>query len=216
MKRAAVIWAARTTTAQRLTTGSHALITRIGTRTAAWIRAGRRDDLSGLAAILGCIARTLIVAAGAYVLWRIIRAAPALLWALVPAWCWTAIRAAPRDASEPAPEEPSEEPEQPPGSTPEEVYDATLEWIHQQIAQRNGIHLSELLSHAQAHGLFTGLDLPNFRATLERWHIPVRQQLKVGGRNRPGIHHEDLPPRPTQEASPGPAQEPLPTRSTAA
>ncbi|MFE2112033.1 hypothetical protein ACFXAY_01385 [Streptomyces microflavus] len=216
MKRTAAAWAARTATAQRLTTGSSTLITRIGTRTAAWIRAGRRDDLTGLAAVLGCIARALIVAAGAYVLWRIIRAAPALLWALVPAWCWAALRAAPRTAAEHPPQEAPEEPEEAPGSTPEEVYDAALEWIHQQIAQRNGIHLSELLSHAQAHGLFAGLDLPNFRATLERWHIPVRQQLKVGGRNRPGIHRDDLPPRPTQGASPGPAQEPLPTGSTAA
>ncbi|MFE9381399.1 hypothetical protein [Streptomyces sp. NPDC006855] len=212
MKRAAVIWAARTATAQRLTVGSHALIARIGHRTAAWIRAGRRDDLTGLAAALGCIARAVLVAAGAYLLWRVIRAAPALLWALVPAWCWAALRTAPRTAAEPAPEEP----EQPPGSTPEEVYDATLEWIHQQIAQRNGIHLFELLSHAQAHGLFAGLDMPNFRATLERWQIPVRQQLKVSGRNRPGIHRDDLPPRPAQRASPGAAQEPLPTRSTAA
>lgn len=216
MKRAAVIWAARTATAQRLATGSSSCLARIGSRTADWIRAGRRDDLTGLAAVLGCIARALIVAAGAYALWRIIRAAPALLWALVPLWCWAALRAAPRTVAEQAPKEVSEEPDQPSGSTPEEVYDATLEWIHQQIAQRNGIHLSELLSHAQAHGLFAGLELPNFRATLERWHIPVRQQLKVGGRNRPGIHRDDLPLRPTPGASPSPVKEHLPTRSTAA
>ncbi|KPL31135.1 hypothetical protein JI76_18215 [Streptomyces anulatus] len=202
--------------ARRLVDGARILTRRQARRIAAWIRAGRRDDLTGLAAALGCIARALIVAAGAYLLWRVIRAAPALLWVLVPAWCWAALRAAPRTATEHPPEEAPEEPEQSPGSTPEEVYDATLEWIHQQIAQRNGIHLSELLSHAQAHGLFAGLDLPNFRATLERWHIPVRQQLKVGGRNRPGIHREDLPPRPARGASPGPAQEPLPTRPTAA
>lgn len=116
MKRTAAAWAARTATAQRLTTGSSTLITRIGTRTAAWIRAGRRDDLTGLAAVLGCIARALIVAAGAYVLWRIIRAAPALLWALVPAWCWAALRAAPQTAAEHPSEEAPEEPEPDPAT----------------------------------------------------------------------------------------------------
>lgn len=199
--------------ARHLADGSGILTRRLADRAAAWIRKGRRDDLTGLAAILGCILRALLALLGLYLLWRLIRAFPNLLWLIVPLWCWRAIRAVPRAAHEAAPSEPSAEE---PIASHDEVHDATLEWIHQQIAHRNGIHLSELLAHAQAHGLFAGLDLPNFRATLERWQIPVRQQLKVGGRNRPGIHRDDLPPRPVPEASPGPAQEDLPTRATAA
>lgn len=91
-------------------------------------------------------------------------------------------------------EEPGEpELEEPRESDPEEVYAATLEWICAQISDRNGIHISDLLNHAHAHGLHTDLDVPAFRAVLERWGFPIRQQLKVGGRNRPGIHRDDLP-----------------------
>ncbi|MER5688603.1 hypothetical protein [Streptomyces sp. NPDC002205] len=93
-----------------------------------------------------------------------------------------------RDAPEPA--EPDDD--QPPAATAEEVYAATIDWIRNQIADSNGVHLSDLLAHAHAHGLHTDLEVGAFRAVLERWGIPVRQQLKVGGRNRPGIHRIDL------------------------
>ncbi|MFE7754306.1 hypothetical protein [Streptomyces sp. NPDC057429] len=205
----------KTTAAQRhartLTAGQRILIRRLADRAAAWVRAGRRDDLDGLAAILGCALRLVLLTAGAYGVWLLVRRWPGVLWAAVPVWCWAAVRALPKGARIA-----EEKPEPGSPSSPDLVYDATLDWIHQQIAQRNGVHLSDLLSHAQAHGMFTDLDVPNFRATLERWHIPVRQQLKVGGRNRPGIHRDDLPPRPAPGVSPGSAQEPLPTRSTAA
>ncbi|MEU8834870.1 hypothetical protein [Streptomyces sp900116325] len=112
-----------------------------------------------------------------------------------------------RDASEHA--EPVDD--QPPTATPEEVYAATIDWIRSRIADSNGVHLADLLAHAHAHGLHTDLDVGAFRAVLERWGIPVRQQLKVGGRNRPGIHRIDLPIR--QPADPAPLKSAEPSTS---
>ncbi|MEU4920199.1 hypothetical protein AB0G29_12670 [Streptomyces parvus] len=202
MKRAAAAWAARTATAQRLATGSHALIARIGSRTADWIRAGRRDDLTGLAAALGCIARALLVAAGAYLLWRIIRAAPALLWALVPVWCWAALRAAPRTAAGPAPEEAPEEAEPDPR-------DAVLRLLYEALGDRPSMYLSDLLQHLQEQGHGQGWKVADLRARLEALGIPVEQRLRTGGRGASrGVVKEQLPPLPDlgpQEASPAPS-----------
>ncbi|MET7412497.1 hypothetical protein [Streptomyces rubiginosohelvolus] len=199
MKRPAAAWAARTATAQRLATGSHTLITRIGARTADWIRAGRRDDLTGLAAALGCIARALLVAAGAYLLWRIIRAAPALLWALVPVWCWAALRAAPRSAAEPVSEEAPEEPEPDPR-------DAVLRLLYEALGDRPSMYLSDLLHHLQEQGHGKGWSVADLRARLEALRIPVEMRLKTGGRNASrGVVKAQLPPLPghtPQEASP--------------
>ncbi|MEV7112356.1 hypothetical protein [Streptomyces anulatus] len=205
MKRAAVIWAARTVTAQRLAAGSSILVGRIGTRTAAWIRAGRREDLTGLAAALGCIARALLVAAGAYLLWRVIRAAPALLWALVPAWCWAALRAAPRTAAGPAPEEAPEAPEPDPR-------DAVLRLLYEALGERPSMYLSDLLQHLQKGGHGTGWSVADLRARLEALGIPVEMRLKTGGRNASrGVVKEQLPPL----SQPAP-QEASPASSTAA
>ncbi|MEV7491433.1 hypothetical protein AB0O08_11830 [Streptomyces anulatus] len=185
--------------ARRLVDGARILTRRQARRIAAWIRAGRRDDLTGLAAALGCIARALIVAAGAYLLWRIIRAAPALLWALVPAWCWAALRAAPRTAAEPAPKEASEEPEPDPR-------EAVLRLLYEALGDRPAMYLSDLLQHLQKEGHGTGWSVADLRARLEALGIPVEMRLKTGGRNASrGVVKEQLPPLPDpvpQEASP--------------
>ncbi|MFE3471178.1 hypothetical protein ACFXOI_05740 [Streptomyces bacillaris] len=205
MKRAAVMWAARTATAQRLTTGSSILWSRITDRTAAWIRAGRRDDLTGLAAALGCILRALLVAAGAYLLWRVTRAAPALLWALVPAWCWAALRAAPRTAAEPAPAEASDEPQPDPR-------DAVLQLLYEALGDRPSMYLSDLLQHLQDQGHGKGWRVADLRARLEALGIPVEQRLRTGGRGASrGVVKDQLPPLP----DPAPQEAPR-TSSTAA
>lgn len=205
MKRAAVIWAARTATAQRLATGSSALLARIGSRTADWIRAGRRDDLAGLAAALGCIARALLVAAGAYALWRIIRAAPALLWALVPVWCWAALRSARRTAAEPAPEDTPEEPETDPR-------EAVLRLLYEALGDQPAMYLSDLLQYLQDRGQGKGWTVAKLRARLEALDIPVEMRLKTGGRNASrGVVRAQLPPLPDRQTA-----APSPTASTAA
>ncbi|MGW4250319.1 hypothetical protein [Streptomyces californicus] len=202
MKRAAVIWAARTATAQRLATGSHTLIARIGARTADWIRAGRRDDLTGLAAALGCIVRAVLVAAGAYLLWRAARAVPALLWVLAPAWCWAALRAAPRASAEDPPEEAPEEPEPDPR-------EAVLRLLYEALGDRPSMYLSDLLAHLQKKGHGKGWRVADLRARLEALGIPVEQRLRTGGRGASrGIVRAQLPPLPgptPQEASPAPS-----------
>ncbi|MBK3620116.1 hypothetical protein JHN50_36925, partial [Streptomyces sp. MBT98] len=188
MKRAAVIWAARTATAHRLATGSSTLISRIGARTADWIRAGRREDLTGLAAALGCIARAVLVAAGVYLLWRVIRAAPVLLWALVPAWCWAALRAAPRTATEPSPEEAPEE------AAPD-PRDAVLRLLYEALGDRPSMYLSDLLQHLQDQGHGKGWKVADLRARLEALGIPVEQRLRTGGRGASrGVVKDQLPP----------------------
>ncbi|MFH9610445.1 hypothetical protein [Streptomyces sp. NPDC017448] len=202
MKRAAAIWAARTVTAQRLAAGSSTLAAGIGSRAAGWIRAGRRDDLTGLAAALGCIARAVLVAAGAYLLWRIIRAAPALLWALVPAWCWAALRAAPRTAADPAPEEASVEPEPDPR-------EAVLQMLYEALGDRPSMYLSDLLKHLQEKGHGAGWSVADLRARLEALGIPVEQRLRTGGRGASrGVVKAQLPPLPDptpQETSTAPS-----------
>jgi hypothetical protein len=200
--------------ARRLWDGSAVLARRRADAVAAWVRRGRRDDLSGLAAALGCILRALLVLLGLYLLWRLIRAFPNLLWGIVPLWCWRALRAAASIGT--SPELPDESGAETNPASPEEVLTATLEWIHHQVADRNGIHLAELLAHAHAHGLFADLDVAAFRTVLEGWQIPVRQQIKVAGRNRPGIHRDDLPQAPARTPSPSHAQDHLPAPSTAA
>ncbi|MEE4493557.1 hypothetical protein [Streptomyces sp. BE230] len=190
MKRAAAVWAARTVTAQRLAAGSSVLLARIGGRTADWIRAGRRDDLTGLAAVLGCIARALIVAGGAYALWRVIRAAPVLLWAAVPAWCWATLRAAPRAAAEPTPEQAPEEPEPAPRDT-------VLQLLYEALGDRPSMYLSDLLQYLQEQGQGKGWKVTDLRARLEALHIPVEKKLRTGGRNASrGVVRAQLPPLP--------------------
>jgi hypothetical protein len=174
--------------AERIADGSTTVYRRRADALAAWVAAGRRDDLTGWRAALGPLLRLAVLAAAAYIVWAILARATWLMWLLTALWLRAAWKAGRRRA-----EQPEDAPEEDEPAPPDDVYEATLEWIRDQVADRNGVHLSELLTHAHAHGLFTDLDVPGFRAALERWGFPVRQQLKVAGRNRPGIHRDDLP-----------------------
>ncbi|MEV8396672.1 hypothetical protein [Streptomyces niveus] len=80
--------------AVRLVDGSGLLVRILGDRTAAWIRKGRRDDLTGIPALLGVLLRMAIVGVGLWALWRLVRAVPNLRWLLTTVWCWCAYRAA--------------------------------------------------------------------------------------------------------------------------
>jgi hypothetical protein len=77
------------------------------------------------------------------------------------------------------------------------VYEATLEWIRQRIGTAQGVHLRDLLAHAQAHGMFEDLDVTSFRAHLERRGFPIKDRVRVRGLGvTVGIHRDDLPPLP--------------------
>jgi hypothetical protein len=84
-----------------------------------------------------------------------------------------------------------------PAPPPDDVYTATLAWIRQQIGDRQGVHLRDLLDHAQQHGMFETLDVTELRTHLERWGIPVRKRVRVRGLGiTVGIYRDDLPPLP--------------------
>lgn len=107
------------------------------------------------------------------------------------AWCLAAWWIAP-PARLPEPVE--DAPEGAETGDPQDVYDATLAWIWERIGDTQGVHLRDLLTHAQAHGMFKGLEVTDLRAHLERWDIPVRKRVRVRGLGiTVGIHRDDLP-----------------------
>jgi len=186
----------RRTAADRIARGASAEVRRRASRTADWIAASptRRGSAGRLAVVITAVAVGVLV---------VLHRWPWLMWPLSGWWAVKAWRAGRSEAAEAEPEVVEEVPKETPEASDEEVYAATLAWLHQAIGDRNGVHLADLLANAHAHGMLKELDVAAFRARLEGWGIAVRQQLKVGGRNRPGVRRADLPPAPSPaEAEP--------------
>ncbi|MFC7869655.1 hypothetical protein ACFUS2_00645 [[Kitasatospora] papulosa] len=166
--------------ARTLTAGHRLLVQRLTGQATAWVRAGRREDLEGIAAALGPIVRTAVLAAGLYIGWRVIRHWPATLWALVPLWIWAAVRAIPKEDPAPA-----------------EVSTAQRDQLHalvrDLIGDRPGVHLSTLLEHLQKHGQGEGWDIALLRTRLPLLGVPVRRSVKVARKVAYGVHRDDLP-----------------------
>ena len=122
------------------------------------------------------------------------RIPPFAVPAAVVAWCVAAWwNAPPADRPEPAKAVDSEAP----AAAPQDVYEATLEWIRERTGDTQGVHLRDLLAHAQAHGMFEGLDVSELRTHLERWGIPVRDRVRVRGLGvTVGVYRPDLPAPP--------------------
>ncbi|MFF7096392.1 hypothetical protein ACFY9A_28955 [Streptomyces rubradiris] len=197
--------------AARIATGSITVTRRLGRRAAAWVARGRRHDLTGWRAALGCWARLAGLAFGLYLLWRVVRAVPALLWLLSTVWVVAAWRAGKTTAQGAEEEREETSAEQPVDAPRGDVRTATLEWVWQRIGDRQGVHLRDLLAHAQAHGMFEGLEVADFRAHLERWDIPVRARVRVRGQGvTVGIHRDDLLAPATGFPEPSPQEEPKP------
>ena len=137
------------------------------------------------------------LAAGVYVAgygcWQSPHIASFAVPAGLVAWCVAACWAAP--AAKQLPDQvPEAAVEEQPASSPDDVYAATLEWIWRQVGNRQGVHLRDLLEHAQAHGMFMDLDVSGLRTHLEVWRIPVRDRVRVRGLGvTVGIHRDDLP-----------------------
>ena len=154
-----------------------------------WRRVGER---------LGTWERLGAIAAGGYVAMYGCVHAPHIARFAVPAavaaWCVAAWWIAPpADLPEPVEAVVSEAL----AAAPQDVYAATLEWIRRQIGERQGVHLRDLLEHAQAHGMFEGLDVSELRGHLGRAGIPGRNRVRVRGLGvTVGIHRDDLPPLP--------------------
>ncbi|MGW1463856.1 hypothetical protein ACWCPT_05810 [Streptomyces sp. NPDC002308] len=166
--------------ARTLTAGQQQLLRDLTDRASAWVRAGRRDDLEGVAAILGCVLRLAVLAVGGYLGWRLLRHWPILLWAAVPAWCWAAIRAIP-DEEPTLTEETAAQREQ------------LLALIRTLIADRPGVHLATLLEHLQQHGHGADWTVALLRTRLPLLGVPVRRSVKVTRKVAYGVHRDDLP-----------------------
>ncbi|MCX5112198.1 hypothetical protein OOK13_40315 [Streptomyces sp. NBC_00378] len=177
----------RTRAARTLTAGQRLLIRNLAEHAAAWVRAGRRDDLDGVAAILGCILRLVLLGAGAYGAWLLVRRWPAVLWAVVPLWCWAAVRAIPDEDEEEGDAKPS----------PTAPRDAVLRLLYDALGDRPAMHLSEVLQHLQEKGHGKAWKVSDLRARLEAVGIPIELKLKVGkkGPTR-GVVKANLPPLP--------------------
>ncbi|MFJ9234135.1 hypothetical protein ACIRJ3_04010 [Streptomyces anulatus] len=172
--------------ARTLTHGQRLLLRRLTARAAAWVRAGRRDDLDGIAAILGCIVRLAVLAAGAYGAWLLIRRWPAVLWIAVPVWCWAAIRSIPTEtAQQPQDEESDSEPapaaeQAPPLPTLQDVREAV---------SRVGTPHAHLAVLAEALGTTTD----RVREVLAEHTIPVEPVRMRGRGSSTGVKADHFP-----------------------
>ncbi|AMM12349.1 hypothetical protein ACFUAH_16930 [Streptomyces albidoflavus] len=194
--------------ADRLARGAARIGPALARRMVAWVRRGHRDDLAGLAAHLGTIARAALIALGIYLLARAVRASPALMWALAGvglAAAWRAGRPAPVERGE---EEASETPVEGAEEAAEEGVEAvpveaplpTREELAQAlraVADPN-VHTAALATHL-------GLPAERVRAALKAAGIPAGGQVRMGGVTSTGIKAAHFPPlSPSGEGAPGP------------
>ena len=194
--------------ASRLATGSALLARRLAARAAAWCARGRRDDLTGWRAALGILARLALLLLGAYLLARLVRALPALMWLLSTGWT-----AASWKAGRPTAEEAEEEPEETPvKAAPALDREAVRALLLEAMGDGAAVHLRTVLTHLQERGQWEGRTVGDLRAALEALGIFVHPKVKVPGSKSPtrGVRRADLAP------SPAAAQETSPAASTAA
>ncbi|MFF8656803.1 hypothetical protein [Streptomyces huasconensis] len=181
-------------TADRLAIGSSTLTRRLLTGAAAWCARGRRNDLSGCKAVLGIIARVLLLLLGAYLVTRIVRALPWLLWLLSAVWLCAAWRAT-RNRPTNLPEEATEEA---PVVGNGEALRARLLKL---MGTGSAVHLRTVLAHLQQDpetaALTARWTIADLRSRLEAQGIPVHPKVKApGGGPTRGVRREDLAPSP--------------------
>jgi hypothetical protein len=183
----------------RLAAGSTTAARRLAVRLAAWVARGRRTDLTGWRAGLGCWARLAALLFGLYLLWRLVRAVPNLLWLLSTVWVvasWRTGKGVAEDASE-APVD---------GLAAPSV-EAVRTLLLEVMGDASAVHLRTVLAHLQEHGQWEGRTVGDLRAHLEALHIPVHPKVKApGGGPTRGVRKADLAPSP--EATRGTSTEP--------
>lgn len=158
--------------ATRLATGSSLVLRRLAARAAGWCARGRRTDLTGWRAVLGILLRLALLAFGVYLLARIVRALPALMWPLTTGWVaasWHAGRA-PKETAK----------KQPPADAQMDPRAVLVHWLDRLTRDRSGIHLDELHQTLIRHPDLGHLKRPEMRAWLDRHHITVDRTLRVG------------------------------------
>jgi hypothetical protein len=120
------------------------------------------------------------------------------------AWCIAAWRAAAAPAG-PATEHPSAK--RPENLDPDHVRSEFMRLLGYKLADRKGVHLADIAEELHAQGM-TEWDAPTLRRQYEAYGIPVRSQLYLDGRNRAGIHRDDLQPLALPQERPEPLAEP--------
>uniref|UniRef100_UPI00062C3234 hypothetical protein n=1 Tax=Streptomyces stelliscabiei TaxID=146820 RepID=UPI00062C3234 len=188
--------------AGRLSVGSRTYARRLGTRAAAWCARGRRADLTGWRGALGVFVRIALLALGVYVLARLVRALPSLMWLLTGWWTIASWR-----AGKPPPK-PAEQTLQTPSA--EAGAEAVRTLLLDLMGTGSGVHLRAVLKHLQEHGQWEGRTVTDLRVHLERLGVPVDRGVKVGRTPTWGVRRRDL-----QTPSPAEPQGAPPAPSTA-
>ncbi|MEH0431265.1 hypothetical protein QBB34_34045 [Streptomyces stelliscabiei] len=188
--------------ATRLTAGSRIYGRRLASRAVGWCARGRRDDLTGWRAALGIVVRLALLVLGVYVLARLVRALPALMWLLTGWWTIASWR-----AGKPPPK-PAEQTPQAPSA--EAGAEAVRTLLLDLMGTGSGVHLRTVLKHLQEHGQWEGRTVTDLRVHLERLQVPVDRNVKVGRTPTWGVRRRDL-----QAPSPAEARGASPASSTA-
>ncbi|MFF4576904.1 hypothetical protein ACFY15_00605 [Streptomyces sp. NPDC001373] len=166
--------------AERLCRGAAIVLTRYTSGAAGWVRA---SDSPG-----GRALRAALLALPALLAWRIVRAAPALLWLAVPWWCWVIWRAAPKA------------PEGTPGETaPSDPAEAVRVLLRELIGDAPGVHLSTVLAHLHEQGHHPTWRVADLRRHIEALGIPVDPKLKLAGIPTRGVRREAVMAAPRPE-----------------
>ncbi|WP_216588574.1 hypothetical protein [Streptomyces brasiliscabiei] len=187
----------------RLTAGSGTLARRLGSRAASWVARGRRDDLSGWRAVLGCWLRLVLLGFGLYALCRLVRAVPNLMWMLTGWWTIASWR-----AGKPAAKATPKTVEQASEGTVEALdVEAVRALLLQLMGAGSAVHLRTVLAHLQKHpptaALTASWTIADLRARLRALDIPVHPKVRApGGGPTRGVRREDLAPSPTTSGEP--------------
>lgn len=166
----------------RIVAGAEHLARACVERATAWIQKGRRDDLTGWQATLGSWVRVAWLALLIYILWRTMRAIPALMWLLTAAIAYAAWRAGgPR---KPAPAAAAQEAPEPVEETPVVTVSAAelVDLLCRCIGPRSGVHLAvlpRLLGQLTGHPWTTA----SVRAACEAHGVPIDRGVRMPGRN---------------------------------
>ncbi|MFD5184043.1 hypothetical protein ACFWMQ_15805 [Streptomyces sp. NPDC058372] len=194
--------------ADRLARGVGRLGPAMSSRAAAWVRRGHRDDLGGIAAHLGTIARAALIALCLYALARAVRASPALMWVVVGAGIAAAWRAgrptAAVGAEKGTVEDLDESPEEAPAVGPEGAVEEAPLPTREELAV--ALHaVADPNVHTAAVAAHMGLPAERVRAALKAAGIRAGGGVRMGGVTSTGIKAADFPPLPpTEEGAPEP------------
>ncbi|MFI6639962.1 hypothetical protein [Streptomyces sp. NPDC050504] len=132
--------------AERLVAGCEQLARRAADRAVAWVRRGRRTDLTCWQAELGVWLRIAVLAGLAALLWRIIRATPVILWVIVALLLLAAWRLGRPVGPPPAPAAaalPKADAEDPPALAVADL----IRLVREAMGTGPGVHTTALATH---------------------------------------------------------------------